>query len=104
MHRTTASQAGHGYKQPTVEQIVNTVATYLDVSALDLPPLFEHLNCDSINRLFEPAVENGLREGRVDFRYCGLDVAVIYEGDTRIVEVDDSRQTNANQTSPATAD
>lgn len=62
------------------EQVVQTVANQSDTDAVDLPPLFDALDPDSLDTLIRE-----MDEGMVSFDYAGYDITVNTNG---AVEVD----------------
>ena len=60
------------------EQVIQTVAEQSDTGALDLPPLFDTLDPDSLDTLIRE-----LDEGKVTFGYAGYNIFRQYERSTR---------------------
>lgn len=63
------------------DQVVQTVAERSNTDALELPPLFDTLDSDSLDKLIR-----GMDEGEVSFAYAGYNITV--DSQTRI-EVDE---------------
>ena len=57
------------------EQVVQTVANQSDTDALDLPPLFNTLDPDSLDTLIRE-----MDEGMVSFDYAGYNISVNTNG------------------------
>ena len=66
---------------PVSEQVVQTVASQSNTDALDLPPLFDTLDPDSLDTLIRE-----MDEGKVSFTYAGYNITVTTDGG---VEVDE---------------
>ncbi|WP_227378841.1 HalOD1 output domain-containing protein [Haladaptatus halobius] len=75
---TPASTRRHDASQQSVtEQIVAAIADAADTSHRELPPLYEVIDPDALNRLFTPTYEGDTRsDGRVRFAYAGYEVVV----------------------------
>lgn len=56
--------------------VVHAIATHRNVDPVDLPPLYEWIDPDAIDALFEPTRTGGPRRGRLEFDYDGQTVAV----------------------------
>ena len=91
-------------REELTDQIIMTVAKYLDVDPMELPVLFEHVDIDELNRLFHP-IEGNRRRGRVTFRYAGLDVVVTATAyNKRYVSIRDPSNASTSITQSAGAD
>lgn len=65
---------------PVSEQVVQTVANQSDTDELDLPPLFDTLDPESLDTLIRE-----MNKGEVSFEYEGYSITVTTDG---VVEVD----------------
>jgi hypothetical protein len=82
-HRHDASQ------QPVTEQIVAAIADTADTSHRELPPLYEVIDPDALDRLFTPTYDGDTRsDGRVRFAYAGYEVVVHSTGSVEVSPVD----------------
>ncbi|ADB62644.1 hypothetical protein Htur_3782 (plasmid) [Haloterrigena turkmenica DSM 5511] len=62
---------------PTVA-VVSTVAAAEECDPLELPPLYETIDTNALNRLVSPTANGGA--DRIMFRYCGYEVLVRRSG------------------------
>lgn len=63
------------------EQVVAAVADALDTDPLELPPLYEVIDPDALDHLFDTSFPNGRRgPGRVMFTLAGCEVVVHSDG------------------------
>jgi hypothetical protein len=75
------------YEWRTDQSLSATLAVILetisDVDSTDRPPLFDRVDTDALNRLFEPIGDNerDRRAGRIVFPYCEFLVAVHADGE-----------------------
>lgn len=69
--------------------VVTAVATQRNVSPIELPPLYDWVDPDALDALFEPTQTGGQRRGRIEFSYDGHDV-VVECGDELTVTIDGS--------------
>jgi hypothetical protein len=75
--------------KPFTEQIVAAVATAADCSPRELPPLYEAIDPDALDRLFAPTYGGGLRsDGRVIFEYAGYEVVIHSPNDVDVNPTD----------------
>lgn len=65
---------------PVSEQVVQTVVNRSNTDVLDLPPLFDTLDPDSLNTLVRE-----MDEGKISFDYAGYNISV---NSHRVIEVD----------------
>lgn len=72
-----------GWRDPVSTAVVEAVATVSNARVEAMPPLFDVVDPEALDRLFTQT-----RTGMVSFRYCGVTVRVradgrisIYEGD-----------------------
>lgn len=80
-----AAQAG-----PVSERVVSTVAELIGSEPLALEPLYETVDPDALNTLFEPGPDHSDRASRrVEFSYHGCTVVVSADG---AVQVTDSEE------------
>ena len=59
--------------------ILEAVAEKAAVDPTALPPLYERVDVDALEELFQPTVEGGNRTGTVEFQYYGHDITVEYD-------------------------
>lgn len=63
------------------EQVVSAVAAACDIDPLELPPLYDVIDPDALDRLFEHgALAEGNSIGRVTFTMAGCEVVVHSDG------------------------
>lgn len=71
------------------ERIVAAVANAADCSSRELPPLYEVIDPDALDRLFAPTYEGGPRsDGRVMFEYAGYEVVIHSPSDVDVSPAD----------------
>lgn len=61
--------------------VLEAVADAEDADALDLPPLYEAVDTDALEAIFQPMADGSTRAGRVEFTYHGYLVTVDCEAD-----------------------
>lgn len=66
---------------PVSEQVVQTVANQANTDSLELPPLFDTLDPDSLDTLIR-----GMDKGEVSFDYAGYNITVNSHGAIKIDE------------------
>lgn len=64
---------------PVSEQVVQTVANQSNTDALDLPPLFDTLDPESLDTLIRE-----MNEGEVSFEYVGYSITVTTDGGVEV--------------------
>lgn len=74
----------------TTERIVETVATTKSVDPLDLPPLYDSIDPEALEKLVDR-----MDEGEVVFTYAGTEVTVTEDGSVDVVEGDGRRNAEA---------
>ena len=72
MDRTDEHVRQRGEEESVSEGVLEAVTTVSNCSSLELPPLHEFVDVDSLNRLFTPPN----RVQAVRFEYAGYDVTV----------------------------
>lgn len=66
-------------------RVVDEVASLEGVNPLELPPLYDTIDADTLEALFTDSVTGGVRENiRVEFDYCGYEVVVKGPDDIQI--------------------
>ncbi|WP_227380708.1 HalOD1 output domain-containing protein [Haladaptatus halobius] len=87
---TPASPRRHdASQQPLTEQIVTAITDAADTSHRELPPLYEVIDPDALDRLFTPIYEGATRSNvRVRFAYAGYEVVVHSSGDVTVSPLD----------------
>ena len=68
-------------------QILNEVAAIDGTDPVDLPPLFDAIDPDALESVFEPTMNGNRRIGRIEFTYAGYEISVEHDGET-VVTVD----------------
>ncbi|PSP57463.1 hypothetical protein BRC82_00495 [Halobacteriales archaeon QS_1_67_19] len=80
MTQTHASERGGAAfddDEPLSSRVVSAVAAARGVDATELPPLYEAIDPDALNRLFQPAAAEDRRgPGRIVFEVADCDVEV----------------------------
>ncbi len=74
----------------TTERIVETVATTKSVDPLDLPPLYDSIDPEALEKLVDR-----MDEGEVVFTYAETEVTVTEDGSVDVVEGDRRRNAEA---------
>lgn len=74
----------------TTERIVETVATTKSVDPLDLPPLYDSIDPEALEKLVDR-----MDEGEVVFTYAGTEVTVTEDGSVDVEEGDRRRNAEA---------
>jgi len=72
------------FKSNICVRVVEEVASREDVSALDLPPLYNSVDPDVLESLIEGRADEG---SRFTFSYCDYTIAVDSEGSISVEEV-----------------
>jgi hypothetical protein len=67
------------------DQVVQMVATHTDTVPVDLPPLFEVIDPDALDTLFDPAQAGVPLGTEVTFNYVGHKVTVADDGEVVIM-------------------
>jgi hypothetical protein len=66
---------------PVSQTVVLAVAEATDEDAMELPPLYDAIDPDALNKLFDSELLGASRvEGNVEFAYAGCDVTVRADG------------------------
>ena len=78
------------------EQVIQTVAKQSNTDGLDLPPLFDTLDPDSLDTLIR-----GMTDGKISFSYAGYDITVNSQG---AIEVDEQLLSGSTVTEAAADD
>lgn len=71
-----SGSTGDGSSDPLHIAVIRAVAAHRNVDPIELPPLYDWINPDSLDALFEPTRRNSPRRGRLEFTYDGHAVAV----------------------------
>lgn len=61
--------------------ILEVVADREGTDVARLPPLYEAIDPDALETLFEPTREGATRTGRLEFTYCGYVVTLVCDRD-----------------------
>ena len=77
--RRTADEA------PVSQTVVLAVAEATGEDAMELPPLYDAIDPDALNKLFSGALGAERRDGSVEFAYAGCDVSVRADGRVTVV-------------------
>lgn len=79
------------WAHPPSEVVVDALTTITDTDVIDLPPLHDVIDPDSLDTLFRPTIQGAHhREGNISFTYCGHHVAVKSYGRIEIRPITDS--------------
>jgi hypothetical protein len=69
--------------------VLEAVAEAERVDPLDLPPLYDAVDTDALESVFEPTPDGGVRIGRIEFPYHGYRIGIEWSADgTLAVEAD----------------
>ena len=69
------------YEAPVSQTVVLAVAEATGDDAMELPPLYDAIDPDALNKLFDSDVLGAdRRDGSVEFAYAGCDVTVRADG------------------------
>lgn len=72
-------------------QVVEAVAEFRDVDTVELPPLYDVVDPDALDALFDSTETNSSRrEGTVEFVYAGVSVRVDASGSVEVASEVDS--------------
>ena len=66
------------------ESVIECVARESGRTALELPPLWNAIDPDALDAMFEPTKAGHERSGRVQFSYCGYLVTVEADDDVTV--------------------
>ncbi|SEW03000.1 HalOD1 output domain-containing protein [Natrinema salifodinae] len=99
MKNTFSGSSGDGAQQSVSLAVVNAVAAHRDVDPVELPTLYEWIDPDALDSLFEPTRTGGPRRGRLEFPYDGHTVVVDYTDEVTIT-VDGTQMADAIAASP----
>lgn len=81
-HTSSIRQSGDGNVS---ERVVTAVADARDVDSLELPPLFDVINPDALDQLFDHGLSDGTNgPGRVVFMFAGCEVEVHSDGEVTV--------------------
>lgn len=87
----TARRSGEDGVEPSYH-VVETVSEAIGTPIEELRPLFEVLDPDALDKLFDVSTRrNSTREGTITFRYEGCDVSVYTDGRTVVSRRGDER-------------
>lgn len=64
-----------GDVQPSTA-VIESVSERTATDPVDLPPLYESIDPDALNALFETTASGTVRRGRIEFTYAGCSVVV----------------------------
>ncbi|WP_226042578.1 HalOD1 output domain-containing protein [Natrinema sp. DC36] len=79
-----SGSTGDGSSEPLHIAVIRAVAAHRKVDPIELPPLYEWIDPDSLDALFEPTRRNGPRRGRLEFTYDGHAITVDCTDDVTI--------------------
>lgn len=78
-----------GADQPVSNAIVDAVAEEASVDPTALPPLYERIDVDAVESIFDSTPNADRRTGNVTFPYYGYCVTVTYDpGETGTIELE----------------
>ncbi|TYL38986.1 hypothetical protein CV102_10485 [Natronococcus pandeyae] len=85
---------------PVSQRVVRAVAIEIDADPLEMEPLYDVIDSEALNALFEPTKRDATRStGTVAFRYAGCAVTVHADGGVEVTAERASRpasQTDSN--------
>lgn len=84
MSKSFIGSTDGGFDGSVSISIVTAVASRRDVDPTELPPLYEWIDPDALDSLFEPTRSGGPRRGRLEFTYDGHDIVVECDGGVEI--------------------
>ncbi|WP_049923199.1 HalOD1 output domain-containing protein [Halopiger djelfimassiliensis] len=84
MSNSSISSADDGFDGSVSIAVVTAIAARRNVAPTELPPLYEWIDPDALDALFEPSRTRGPRRGRLEFHYDGHDVVVECTDDLEI--------------------
>lgn len=94
MTSSSSGSPGVDSDEPVSIAVVHAIAAHRDVDPTDLPPLYEWVDPDALDALFQPTRAGGPRRGRLEFAYDGQTVTVDSTGEVTIT-IDGSAPTGA---------
>ena len=73
-------------KEPVSVAVVRAVSAVVETPIADLDPLYEAINPDALNLLYEPRHDGALRRGggKTSFTFNGCDVTVHAHGEVEV--------------------
>ncbi|PGF18216.1 hypothetical protein CP556_03690 [Natrinema sp. CBA1119] len=84
MTSSFSGSTGDDIDEPLHIAVIHAVAAHRGADPIELPPLYEWIDPDSLDALFEPTRRGGPRRGRLEFTYDGHAVAVDCADDVTI--------------------
>ncbi|APX95235.1 HalOD1 output domain-containing protein [Natronorubrum daqingense] len=84
MSDLSIGSAENGLDESVSIAVVTAVADRREVPVTELPPLYEWIDPDSLDALFEPTRRHGSRSGSLEFDYDGHDIVVEVENGLEI--------------------
>lgn len=85
---TSAPQRDESAAQSPSEAVVEALADAKGVDPLELDPLYEVIDPDALDALFDGAAADGRRQGRIEFRTAGYRVEVTSTGRVHVTSLD----------------
>jgi len=69
--------------EPLSTTLVTSVAAILEADTSELPPLFDRVDSDALNQIFDPieSTDAGRESGRIMFPYCGFFLTIHGNGE-----------------------
>lgn len=73
------------------DAVISLIAEANDVDPVELTPLYDAIDPDALDALFQQAHADSIRSGSVRFTYCGYDVVVFWaDGEPCVTVFDDA--------------
>ncbi|RKD95781.1 HalOD1 output domain-containing protein [Halopiger aswanensis] len=79
MNHSSIGSTDGGFEEPVSITVITAVAARRGVEPTALPPLYEWIDPDALDSLFEPTRRGGPRGGRVSFVYDEHDIVVAFD-------------------------
>lgn len=87
--RIQAGTTSNDISTPLSQRVTTEVAKELDTDPLEIEPLYNAIDPDALNRLFEsPAGEGMRRSGQVNFTLAGCEVSVYSTGSVEVTSLE----------------
>ncbi|AEH38199.1 HalOD1 output domain-containing protein [Halopiger xanaduensis] len=99
MNHSSIGSTDGGFEESVSISVITAVAARRGVEPTELPPLYEWIDPDALDSLFEPTRTGGPRGGRVSFVYDGHDIVVAFDEGLEITV--DGTKTEISAAEPA---
>lgn len=88
--RAQTETTSNDVSTPLSQRVITEVAKELDADPLEIEPLYNVIDPDALNQLFEsPARQGTRRSGQVTFTLAGCEVSVHSEGSVEVTPLED---------------